>query len=113
MRAGDFKPHVGATVRVTWWDAFSIDPWTPLEVLGGEMEPCECQTYGFLTGVKNDHIAVSSTLNVNADVCGTIVIPIGMVKGFDILDGKAVQNEAERLAGPGCTGGSDPAGSAG
>lgn len=102
MRASDFKPFVGSVVRVTWWDAFSIDPWTPLEVLGGEMEPCECRTYGYLTGVKNDHIAISSTLNVNADVCGTIVVPIGMVKAFLVLDpDKETQHEAERLAGPG------------
>lgn len=111
MRASEFKPLVGSVVKAVWWDAFSIDPWTPLSVLADEMQPCECQTWGYVTGVVGEMVAISSTLNVNGDVCGTLVIPAGMIRQVEVIDGKAVQREAERLAGPGGPGGADGAGS--
>lgn len=110
MRPSDFRKHVGDVVKVVWWDAFSIDPWTPLSVLDQEMQPCECMTWGYITGVVGEMVAISSTLNVNGDVCGTLVIPAGMIRQLEVIDGKAVQHEAERLAGAGGPGGPDGSG---
>lgn len=90
--------YIGMVVEVKWVDAWSFDPWVNLESL--EIGELHCRTYGIVTGVAEQTVAVSSTINAGGDVCGTLMIPIGMVKSIrPILEGTDLCDEQEQPDG--------------
>jgi hypothetical protein len=79
----DLASYVGEVVEVQWHDAWSLDPWTPLEAL--DIAPLPCRTYGIVAGFQEGTLAVCGTINAGGDVCGTLMIPEGMVSSIRVI----------------------------
>jgi len=74
-------------VRIIWHDSFSIDAWTPKELVIIETtENMECQTIGFLLKRTRESITVCHTINTEGSVCGVIQIPRKCIVKIEYLN---------------------------
>lgn len=75
--------HVGCVVQIVWMDACSLDEWTELGDIS--TDPLPTSSFGVLVGVGDKALTVAGTINGSAQVSGVIVVPYGMVEGFQVL----------------------------
>ena len=79
-RARPMKPPF-PKVRVTWYDAFTVDEWTSLTDY--KITPTKCVTEGLLIREDELYIAVAPTISRGEDgswdACHFINIPRGMI----------------------------------
>lgn len=78
-----FDQH--SIVEILWEDAKSIDDWTQIGDIDGEVVPTK--TVGYLLKVTTRAVSLAPTVNGEGDAGSTYVIPLGMVTGLKLLRG--------------------------
>ena len=72
-------------VKVTWYDAYTRDPWESIEEAKSLCKPkMVCKTVGWLLDADKDHITICHTFNPQM-VMGSLHIPRQTIKKIKYL----------------------------
>jgi hypothetical protein len=84
-------------VRATWFDAHSIDSWTPHKELKHESTLPLIESVGFLVLDEKDRIGLANSVDPDDDgaACCVLVIPRGMLADtpVEIAPGREIEED--------------------